>query len=352
MPVFDIPPSGYVYDVSQSSEFETNAVIAATFAPEYVPLRFAFISFSKRENEKKKIKSPHYQEEKSTTQRVCKKEKQESKWGKKKRLALLFCAKELVPCLRHAWYWAVHWINSDEKHLNPTEIRQAHRLNETAKVVLLLHALGAPPSSFIPLAKKLSESGIHDIYTVSYHQSRVNPVPIAPLHKKIKQVTQKYLASGYHNVDYLIVGHSLGALVGSKYIWRGGTGVDHAKVSALISIAARLKYVDNPFSWFASDVKPEIDKTYAAYRQNPGKAELFTIWSDQDTIVPKESAHIQNSASQELTVEGWGHLGVIFAPQALSQIVDWVKEWKERHPETVLEHLDSHSKLGFCTIGE
>ena len=89
----------------------------------------------------------------------------------------------------------------------------------------------------------------------------------------------------------------------------------------MISIAGRLKYIPNKFSWFCEGVKPEIEETLNAISQNPNKVPLYSIWGDSDAIVPKQSVHIQGEASKEYTVKGWGHGGVVFAPDTHDKVV-------------------------------
>lgn len=231
--------------------------------------------------------------------------------------------KEFGSCLRHVWYRTVFWIDPHKHDINPTTIKTADKTDQIAKVVLLLHGAGAHQSSFVPLAKEFSKAKIRNIYTVTLNQSDKDPVPTKDLDKRIKEITQSYVKRGYKNVDFSLVGHSLGALVASKYIWRVG----NPQVSMMVSIAGRLKYVPNKFSWFCEDVKPEITKTFEAFSRSPDKVGLYTIWGDQDGIVPRKSVHIQGNSSREHTVKGWGHGGVVFAPGTHKKVVSLTKEW-------------------------
>lgn len=179
--------------------------------------------------------------------------------------------KEFGSCLRHLCYRGVFWMDPGIHGLNPTVIRTSHQLNQVAKVMLLLHGAHNAPSSFIPLAEKLSQAKIKNVFTVPTEQFEEDPVSIISLEARIQEITQLYLQKGYKEVDFALVGHSLGALVASKYIWRGVHVIDHAKISMMIAIAGRLKYASNPFSWFCKDVKPEIKETYRAMSEDLGK---------------------------------------------------------------------------------
>lgn len=140
---------------------------------------------------------------------------------------------------------------------------------------------------------------------------------------RVEQIEKKYLNAGYFQVEFALVGHSLGAITSAKYIWRH---ISHSKVTMMISLAGRLKYVKNKFWWFCEDVKSDIEKTYKAISNDPNKVLLYTVRGDRDGIVPKESVHIEAS-KEKCTVEGWGHGGIVFAPKAQKKVVYWVQNW-------------------------
>jgi len=232
--------------------------------------------------------------------------------------------KEFGSCLRHLCYRAVFCIDPNRHNLNPKVIKAAQTADSVAKVVLLLPGQGAHPSSFFPLAEKFQKTGIENIYTVSSHQTKEDPVPVVSLARRISELTERYLKKGYGEVDYILVGHSLGAIIAAKYIWGDVEKIDRANVSTMIAIAGRLKYIPNRFSWFCESVKPEIEKTFRAFSLRSHLAKLYTIWGERDAIVPKQSVHIQGETSREFTVKGWGHGGVVFAPEGHDKIVGWI----------------------------
>lgn len=237
--------------------------------------------------------------------------------------------KEFGSCLRHVGYRAIFLIKPHIYNLN-TELSSppltVTKVDHTVNVILLLHGAGSHPSAFIPLAKKLYLNGLKNVYTVNLAQTDDDQVPINSLSQRVNEITKECLNKGYTNAQFTIIGHSLGALVGTKYIWRG-EAIKNAQISMMISLAGRLKYIPNPFHWFCNDVKPEIEETFAAVEQRPNLVPLYTFWGDQDGIVPKESAHIQNNTAYEFTVKGWGHAGIIYAPETHEKIAEIIK-WR------------------------
>lgn len=231
--------------------------------------------------------------------------------------------KEFSSCLASLMYRVIFCISPHRYDLNPETIPTVETAKRTAKVVMLLHGASASPSYFLPLARKFQESGIKNVFTVNFNPSEKDPVPTLDLSNRIKEVADKYLKNGYENVEYTLVGHSLGAIVAAKYIWRGKE-IENTHISRMVSIAGRLKYVANKFSWFCKDIKDEIKATFKAIDEDPNKVPLYTIWGQDDEIVPKESAHFQAQQDRECTVNHTGHLGIVFSPETHNQIVDWL----------------------------
>lgn len=236
--------------------------------------------------------------------------------------------KEFGSCLRHLWYRLVYEINPHIFNLNPVKVKGVQTAHQKAKIVLLLHGSGAHPSSFIPLARKLTNARIANIYTVSLNPSHKDPVPTTDLAKRIAELANKYMSKGYIGVDFALVGHSLGALSGAKYIWRESNQEIPSPISLMISISGRIKYLPNKFSWFSEDVRPEIEDTFKAIAKKPERATICTIWGSGDAIVPEHSAHFQEDKKREYTVRGWGHGGIVFASATHQKAKFWLSEWR------------------------
>lgn len=249
---------------------------------------------------------------------------QHKKWGDFL-YELIF--KELGACLKHIWYRFYYTLNPFANHLNPTEIKKASHPGQIARILLLLHGIGGHRSCFIPLANTLKDAGFKNIYTVDLIQTSEEPVPTKPLEDKIYQLRRAYLNQGYAEVKFGLIGHSLGALVSLKYVWRRWNPSTDSEISFIVAMGGRLKYNESSFSWFCEDVRPEIERNYEAIIDAPYKTRLFSLWGENDALVPKRSAHLFGNKRRELTIKGCGHSGIVFSPEAHRKILRWVQNW-------------------------
>lgn len=237
--------------------------------------------------------------------------------------------KEFPSCLRHVGYrvWSLIQPNLGGMNSDPETAP-----GEVVKVTLLLHGAGGHYSCFKPLVSALSANGVNEVHSISLNPTEANPVPIEALAEKVENLRTRYLGNGASEVQFNFVGHSLGALVASKYLWRSEADFQEPQ---LISIAGRLKYESCPFDWFCQDVRPDIEATYAAWREKPSKVRLVTIRGSTDAIVPAASVHIQKQTGLEHTIEGWGHGGIIYAPEAHEIVVRETLAWMETDRQSV-----------------
>jgi pimeloyl-ACP methyl ester carboxylesterase len=249
--------------------------------------------------------------------------------GKFIKLFYQFVIKEYHSFIRHVWYRLSFWNKSyRELKKEPHPFFVGHSKEKTAKVVILIHAMKAHPSSFIPLVDELKKQGIHNIWAIHHKSYKDNPIPVDQLNAVIEKIKEIYKKKGYSKLQIALVGHSLGAIIASKYTFKEMGSASHP-ISLVISLAGRLRFIPNSFLWFYENLKDEIQDIHKAYKTNGNNVQLCTIWGDQDEIVPMESAHIHDIHQNRLTVEGWGHEGIIFAPEAKIQVAQWTKEWKE-----------------------
>ncbi len=212
-----------------------------------------------------------------------------------------------------------YWLNPKKYPLNPHRVKVIK--NEPVNVLVMIPGVGGDASRFTSLARKIEEKIPYSMFTVDYRQMSHNPVPIEELHDTIQEIEILCAKQGVDLGQIILIGESLGALIASKYVWRFNHGYS---IPMVISVAGRQRYLENEFAFFCKDIRPEIEKTYSYIQQWPQMAQLFTIHGDRDHLVPRESAHIEESHSQ-LNVEGT-HQGTLYNQKAEEQIVKWLHE--------------------------
>lgn len=201
------------------------------------------------------------------------------------------------------------------------------RADGVAKAVLLIHGMGGGPHTFLDWAKGFWEGGIPNVYTVQLEEENDEHALFAQVAERMNAIAQHCFAGGANRVDFSLQGHSLGAIAAAGQIWRGELVDERVSASMMISVAGRLHYDSSWSDFLCDDVRPEIEATFAEMEKRPSLATVFTIWGDCDGIIPAESAHFQNDPSKEFTVCGVGHLGILYAEEAVDCAVTWTKEW-------------------------
>lgn len=196
---------------------------------------------------------------------------------------------------------------------------------KTPKVVIMLHGSGGGPYMFLPLIQKLRENPDIQLITVKLEPSEENLIPVNNLQEKIDEVLNGICKKARH-VEIALIGHSLGAHTSAKYIWRDLNKDPRVNVSLFISIAGRLKDAPNDFEWFYEAIKPEMEMTWQAIQKGP-RPTTYTIYGTDDDLVPQESVHIFGDPSRELTVPGYGHMGILYSPEVIDHIALWINQW-------------------------
>ncbi len=212
-----------------------------------------------------------------------------------------------------AYHRNLYYIFGDPSYINPPTLE--HR-----KVIIGIPGAGGDSSSFHPLFKKVHEAGLQcGLYTVEYKQTDEQQLPLGPLVDKLDQIERFG-----QNIDVTLVGHSAGALIATKMIWQ--TGGDH-KISHVFSLAGRqTDSENNRFPQFSADVLPEAERAYKVMQSNPEKVSLHCYHGSADGIVPEESALVKEAA-EKVSVEGVGHLGILYSERFETDFVQKMKVW-------------------------
>lgn len=228
--------------------------------------------------------------------------------------------KEFGSCLRHSWCRVVFWLRPNIHGLDCEKITPPGA-RQTAKVALFLHGSGGHQSAFMPMAKECS-GRCDGMFTASLAASKADPVPVAGIRDRIGQITALYKRAGYKNVEFALVGHSLGAIAGAKLIYLEQLEVEDAEISMLISLAGRLKLVAGKFFWFCNSAEREV--IGAIQERDINEVRYVGIRGALDEVVPAESVLL---GSDNYTAPGYGHGGIVFAPGAHRKVATSLKSW-------------------------
>ncbi len=211
-----------------------------------------------------------------------------------------------------------YYLFGDPKYINSKDLKVVR--GKLVKVVIGVHGEGGDSSSFHPLFKKLHREGLScNLFTVEYSQTVEKPLPVEPLLKKLEQIEQL----GFE-LDITILGHSAGALIATKLIWL--VGAKH-KISYCFSIAGRQRdSFQNQFPWFSAGVLPEAVETYEKISSDPDKVKWHCVYGKNDGIVPEDSA-LPCAAIERMHVEGYGHLGILYASEFEENFIQKMHEW-------------------------
>ena len=181
--------------------------------------------------------------------------------------------------------------------------------------VLLLHGILCNAGVWLPLKRHLKARGIGPIYALSYGP------PLASINAFADQVADKIdailAATGARQV--VIVGHSMGGLVGRAYVRRHGG----AKVRRLITIGT--PHHGSVHAHMLPGVAPSQLRPGSAWLSELAAAEadaappIVSLWSWHDSMVaPQTSSRLDGAENIALT--GIGHNELLSHPQVQERV--------------------------------
>lgn len=236
--------------------------------------------------------------------------------------------KEFGSVVTNAFNFFVSLLFPNPYSINPQKIEMSKTNHKIARAVILLPGTGGGSFCFFPMAEAFEKKEIKNVFTVlEFNQTEEDPIPLAPLAKKIEEVAILSHKAGAEVVEIALIGHSLGALVASKWIWRRFKDDLAVNVSMMVSVAGRLHYIPNKFSWFCKDLKDEIETTYQRMKKHPEKALFYSVSGDEDELVPPESVHVMLDKEKQYLCPNVGHGGAIISESAIAKISEWTFQW-------------------------
>ncbi len=180
--------------------------------------------------------------------------------------------------------------------------------------VLLIHGYGCSRAAWWWLRRRLEAAGwsvatinLEPIYTSI--ENYVEPVA--------RRIDEVLAATGGERL--ILVGHSMGGLVARAYLRRHGA----ARVARLVTLGtphagselARLGLGEN-----ARQMSPGSAWIEALAREKP-PVDSLTIFSRHDNYVMPQ-ANLEWPGAQRRTIDGLGHLAMLFSPRVAAALVD------------------------------
>ncbi|MBN2479683.1 MAG: hypothetical protein JXA94_05595 [Parachlamydiales bacterium] len=221
-----------------------------------------------------------------------------------------------------------HYIISLFQKIYHTTPVEPEIIKKKTKIIIFTHGLGGGSFNFYTIAKKLKKVGINNLYAIDYSRRKDDLIPTKILDDMILTIAKKCFEKGAENVEFVLIGHSLGALISHKYILKIASCKNfdkRIKISKVISIAGLLKYTTSKFSWFYKNLQPQLDELYEAYKKNPPKTDYYTIRGELDELIPQELVHIQGDKNRQYTISNIGHGGVVTSDLTHKKIIEIVK---------------------------
>ncbi|MBW2451842.1 MAG: alpha/beta fold hydrolase [Deltaproteobacteria bacterium] len=191
------------------------------------------------------------------------------------------------------------------------------KFNGKKTPIILLHGLFQNRACLFILEHYLRRAGFNNVYSINTPPWRDIETLTESLVKKVDELRLAF------KVDkVLLVGHSMGGMIGRNYVQnRGGS----SRVEHLITLGTPhygSKLAPFAISSMGRSLLPGSDflKTFNSVNW-PRETALTCIYTRYDNIVlPAKNARLDGAENIEL--DGMGHTALLFHPQSLSRIVD------------------------------
>ena len=197
--------------------------------------------------------------------------------------------------------------------------------NPDERPILLVHGYLHNGSGWVYMMNRLKHAGFKSVYTVSlWHPFRSIDEYAEEIKLKAEQIQKE---TGRD--DLMIVGHSMGGLVGSKAAANMGNKVTHVVTLgsplkgtpvSILGVGPNVREM-GVNSLFVQDLKEKI-------KEQSAKTLFFEVASTGDGIVPAKYALLGQPKDQQMVLDDIGHMGMLFSPEVADQTIDWLKNYR------------------------
>ena len=197
-------------------------------------------------------------------------------------------------------------------------------VNEIKRPILLIHGYLHNSLVWIYHGNKLRKAGLGPIYTLNLNK------PFASIEEHIFSVKEKIekIREETNRSDVIIIGHSMGGLVGSHYATKIA---DENSVTDVITIASPLYGTIMARLGVGKSAK-EMRRNSDFVRNlrediiNSSNIRFYHIATKTDQLVIPYQSSILNEKSNNYILNGIGHASLLYSKKVNRQITKWLLE--------------------------
>ncbi|MCB1148759.1 MAG: hypothetical protein KDK48_01210 [Chlamydiia bacterium] len=219
--------------------------------------------------------------------------------------------------------WDRYWKGSYEDDFTYYGVNPRVLSRDEAKkpATIFLHAQGSNQGSWLPMLHRLESSNLGPRFSINYAGEAFEE----KLLEKIEMIRKLYLAAGADHVELNLVGHSLGATNAVDFGYNPQKWLEGVRIVKIVAIAGRLKNIEppteTPYYAYCYDVLIRLDEIWERVMRRLGGAELFTCRAEEDWLIPAESIDLGEDEKHRITIQGRGHLRVVFSRAATDYVL-------------------------------
>lgn len=194
--------------------------------------------------------------------------------------------------------------------------------------VILLHGLFQNRSCLYGLALRLRRAGYHQVYSINTPPWRDIETLTEILARKVDEIRLELKVE-----QVILVGHSMGGLIGRNYIQhRGGAG----RVSHLVTLGSPhsgSKLAPFAVSNMGLSLLPGSEFLRSFNQASlPPETPITAIYSRHDNLVlPLHNARLEGAENLELA--GMGHTAMLFHPEVVDALLQTLGEKNHAHTD-------------------
>ena len=190
---------------------------------------------------------------------------------------------------------------------------------------ILVHSSESNQGQWRPLLRSVEkQSGLGPLFTFNYKDGD----ELDLLKQKIIEIKALYKNAGVDEVIINLVGHSLGGIASAEYAFSPEIWIEGTRVGKVITIAARLKNIDNvldtPYYAYALPTLKRIENIFPKIEENSRNVEFFTIAAENDWLVPEQSVLIAKDTSHKAIIPEVGHVTIPQSDITNNLIIKWL----------------------------